>query len=41
MAEFIPASSTKDYETAAFLFNEYAQWLNIDLGFIHFDQEIG
>ncbi len=40
MVEIIIANTTKEYETAATLFQEYAAWLNIDLSFQNFDTEL-
>ena len=38
--EIIIANSENEYAEAANLFKEYASWLNIDLGFQHFDEEL-
>jgi putative acetyltransferase len=40
MPEYILATSQREYEAAQHLFNEYAQWLNIDLCFQNFDKEL-
>jgi len=40
MPEYILANSQLEYEAAQLLFNEYAQWLNIDLCFQNFDEEL-
>jgi len=40
MPEYILANSQLEYEAAQLLFNEYAQWLNIDLCFQNFDKEL-
>ncbi|MFM6924422.1 MAG: GNAT family N-acetyltransferase [Ferruginibacter sp.] len=40
MADYFFADSEEDYSIAAMLFKEYAAWLNIDLGFQHFDEEL-
>lgn len=40
MAELVFARSDDEYEEAAILFKEYAAWLNIDLSFQKFDQEL-
>jgi carbonic anhydrase len=40
MSEYILANSQLEYEAAQLLFNEYAQWLNIDLCFQNFDKEL-
>lgn len=40
MREFIQASTREEYNAAAVLFREYASWLNIDLGFQHFEEEL-
>jgi putative acetyltransferase len=36
----IEATLPEDFEMAKTLFNEYAQWLNIDLGFQDFNKEL-
>jgi putative acetyltransferase len=40
MFEFITAHSDEHYQQAALLFEAYAAWLNIDLGFQHFEAEL-
>ncbi len=40
MQEYIKVRSKDEYESAAILFNEYAQWLGIDLEFQHFQDEL-
>ena len=40
MPEFIYVTTEQEYEAAAILFNEYAGWLNIDLCFQHFSEEL-
>ena len=40
MTEYILANNQLEYEAAQLLFNEYAQWLNIDLCFQNFDKEL-
>jgi ribosomal protein S18 acetylase RimI-like enzyme len=40
MIEIITANSESEYEAAGILFKEYAVWLNIDLGFQNFDEEL-
>ena len=40
MPEYIYVTRKQAYETAASLFNEYAGWLNIDLCFQHFSEEL-
>ncbi len=40
MADYLIAKTNEDYKTAASLFKEYAAWLNIDLGFQHFEKEL-
>lgn len=40
MAEYLIANTDKEYLKAALLFKEYAAWLNIDLGFQHFEDEL-
>jgi putative acetyltransferase len=40
MTEYIIANTDEEYKYATMLFKEYAAWLNIDLGFQHFDAEL-
>lgn len=40
MIEIITANSENEYTEAATLFKEYAAWLNIDLSFQNFDEEL-
>jgi putative acetyltransferase len=40
MIEIITANSESEYEAAGILFKEYAVWLNIDLDFQNFDEEL-
>ena len=40
MLEYIIVQTDKEYKAASQLFTEYAAWLNIDLGFQHFDEEL-
>ena len=40
MVNIITANTNADYEAAAILFQEYATWLNIDLSFQNFDDEL-
>lgn len=40
MPENILVNTKKNYTAAALLFREYAAWLNIDLGFQHFEEEL-
>lgn len=40
MTEYFLAQKDEDYRAAASLFNEYAAWLNIDLGFQQFNKEL-
>jgi len=40
MTDYIPADTAAAYTHAARLFKEYALWLNIDLAFQHFDEEL-
>jgi GNAT superfamily N-acetyltransferase len=40
MLEYIVVNTESEYQAAAKLFVEYALWLNIDLSFQHFDQEL-
>ena len=38
MPDFIIADTEEQYRSAALLFKEYANWLNIDLQFQHFEE---
>ncbi len=40
MPDYIIAVTEEEYIKAAGLFKEYALWLNIDLSFQHFDEEL-
>ena len=40
MHNYILAQENEEYEAASLLFKEYAVWLNIDLGFQHFEKEL-
>jgi putative acetyltransferase len=40
MVEIIIANTETEYAAAAILFKEYAAWLNIDLGFQKFEEEL-
>jgi len=40
MPDYIIADTGEEYIKAAGLFKEYAFWLNIDLSFQHFDEEL-
>jgi putative acetyltransferase len=40
MPEYIHVHTAEEYAAAAMLFKQYAQWLNIDLSFQHFDEEL-
>ena len=40
MPEIVTAATTEDFAAAAELFREYAEWLNIDLSFQHFEEEL-
>lgn len=40
MINYLRADTDEEYKNAALLFKEYAAWLNIDLGFQHFDDEL-
>jgi putative acetyltransferase len=40
MIEIITANTESDYAAASILFKEYAAWLNIDLSFQKFDEEL-
>lgn len=37
---YLRAATDLEYTHAVLLFKEYAQWLNIDLSFQHFDEEL-
>ena len=40
MVEIMTACTNKEYEAARLLFREYATWLNIDLSFQSFEEEL-
>lgn len=40
MIRYIQAKSDSDFHQASLLFQEYAKWLNIDLSFQNFDDEL-
>jgi putative acetyltransferase len=40
MLEYIVVQMDEEYKAAVQLFKAYAAWLNIDLGFQHFDEEL-
>ena len=40
MYDYIIAGTDEDYRNAAKLFKEYAAWLNIDLSFQYFEEEL-
>jgi putative acetyltransferase len=40
MISYLRANTDDEYKHAALLFKEYAAWLNIDLSFQHFDDEL-
>lgn len=40
MIEYIQITTDAEYQAAALLFKEYAQWLDIDLGFQNFSAEL-
>jgi len=40
MPDYILVHTKDEYKIAASLFKEYAEWLNIDLGFQHFESEL-
>lgn len=40
MPEYLLVKTNEEYTAAVLLFKEYAAWLNIDLGFQHFDDEL-
>lgn len=40
MREYLVIKTDVEYKGAIRLFKEYAEWLNIDLGFQHFDEEL-
>ena len=41
MPEYILAGTNEAYRVVAKFFSEYAMWLDIDLCFQHFDEELG
>jgi len=41
MPEYNLVQTDEEYKAAALLFKEYAAWLGIDLGFQHFEEELG
>jgi putative acetyltransferase len=40
MPDYLIVKTDKEYNAAIRLFKEYAEWLNIDLGFQHFQEEL-
>lgn len=40
MADYLIANTDEEYKNAAILYKEYAAWLNIDLSFQHFYDEL-
>lgn len=40
MPEYIHVNTSEEYAAAGYLFREYAAWLNIDLGFQKFNEEL-
>ena len=40
MPEYIHVNTAEEYDAAASLFRQYATWLNIDLGFQKFEEEM-
>jgi ribosomal protein S18 acetylase RimI-like enzyme len=40
MINYLRANTDYEYQQASLLFKEYAEWLNIDLGFQHFNDEL-
>ncbi len=40
MPEYVYVNTKEEYEAAAYLFRQYAAWLNIDLGFQKFEEEL-
>ena len=40
MNDYIIAQSEEEYEIGATLFKEYAVWLNVDLEFQNFEEEL-
>ena len=40
MTDYIIAQSEKEYKITSALFKEYAVWLNVDLGFQNFEEEL-
>lgn len=41
MHELIHVKTDEEYQAASILFREYAEWLDIDLGFQNFSRELG
>jgi putative acetyltransferase len=40
MIDYVRANADEEYMHAVLLFKQYALWLNIDLSFQHFDEEL-